>query len=341
MSSKVLLIYTGGTIGMKTDAQSGVLTPFDFNLIYEEFPSLRTLDTEIDVLPFDPIDSSNVSPELWVRLAGIIAERYGDYDGFVVLHGTDTMAYSASALSFMFDALAKPVVFTGSQIPIGVLRTDGRENLITAVEIAAAKDETGHAMVPEVCIYFQNKLLRANRTKKTSAEELNAFSSYNYPPLAEVGVTIHYNRPFIHRPEEDGRFAVDARIDTSVAVVKIFPGMTERVFRSMLSVEGVKGIVLETYGSGNAPTCGWFLDALRGCIGRGVVVMNVTQCWSGKVNMAMYETGARLRQTGVVDGKDITTEAAITKMMHLAGCGLGHSEFIRRLETSMRGEIGE
>lgn len=337
MSSKILLIYTGGTIGMKTDAD-GVLTPFDFNLIYQEFPSLRSIDTEIEVLPFDPIDSSNVSPELWERLARIIERNYDLYDGFVVLHGTDTMAYSASALSFMFDGLAKPVIFTGSQIPIGVLRTDGRENLITAVEIAAAKLPDGRARVPEVCIYFQNRLLRANRTKKTSAEELNAFASYNYPPLAEVGVTIQYNDAFIHRPEEGESFAVSCDIDTSVAVIKIFPGMTERVFRSMLSVEGVKGIVLETFGSGNAPTSSWFLDALRGTIERGVVVMNVTQCWSGRVNMDIYETGARLQSTGVVNGRDITTEAAVTKMMRLAR--LPHDEFVARLGAAWRGEMG-
>lgn len=237
--SSVLLIYTGGTIGMKTDPVTGTLVPFDFNGIYDEFPSLRRLDVDLEVLPFEPIDSSNVAPELWVRLADIIRENYERYDGFVVLHGTDTMSYSSSALSFMLENLGKPVVFTGSQIPIGVLRTDGRENLITAIEIAAAKEE-GRAIVPEVSLYFQNRLFRANRTKKHSAEELSAFASHNYPALADVGVGIHYRYGAICRCDAGKTFSVNTAVSQDVAVVKIFPGMTEPVFRAMLSAEGVR-----------------------------------------------------------------------------------------------------
>ena len=338
--SSVLLIYTGGTIGMKTDPVTGTLVPFDFNGIYDEFPSLRRLDVDLEVLPFEPIDSSNVAPELWVRLADIIRENYERYDGFVVLHGTDTMSYSSSALSFMLENLGKPVVFTGSQIPIGVLRTDGRENLITAIEIAAAKEE-GRAIVPEVSLYFQNRLFRANRTKKHSAEELSAFASHNYPALADVGVGIHYRYGAICRCDAGKTFSVNTAVSQDVAVVKIFPGMTEPVFRAMLSAEGVRGVVLETYGAGNAPTFGWFIGALEEAISRGVHVLNVTQCVSGSVNMDIYETGQRLQEAGVISGRDITTEAALAKMMCLLGRGCGTAEFVELMRHSVRGEMTE
>ena len=291
--SSVLLIYTGGTIGMKPDPETGVLAPFDFSTIYDEFPYLGKLDVELEVINLTPIDSSNVTPELWCELARLIRDNYDAYDGFVVLHGTDTMSYSASALSFMLVNLAKPVIFTGSQIPIGVLRTDGRENLITAVEIAAAR-EGGRAVVPEVCICFQNKLFRANRTTKHSAEQLNAFRSDNYPILAEVGVSIHYNR-----------------------------------------------VVLETYGAGNAPTADWFIDAVSAAVARGVVVLNVTQCLGGSVSMEMYETGKRLGQTGVISGRDITTESAVTKMMVVLGASDDPQEVRRGLEADRCGEISD
>lgn len=322
---------------MKTDPATGALAPFDFNAIYEEFPSLRRLDVEIEVLPFEPIDSSNASPELWIKLAEEIYANYERFDGFVILHGTDTMSYSASALSFMLENLSKPVVFTGSQIPIGVLRTDGRENLITAIEIAAAK-EKGRPIVPEVCLYFQNRLFRANRTKKLSAEALNAFVSYNFPPLAEVGVSIQYDRHAIMKP---GRkpFAINTRLGREVIIIRIFPGLTENIFRSMLATEGVRAVVLETYGSGNAPTSDWFIKAIKDAIKRGVFVINVTQCASGSVNMDIYETGRRLQQAGVISGHDITAEAAVTKMMHLLGQGLQRNKFLRCLRQSLRGEI--
>lgn len=339
MKSSVLLIYTGGTIGMHTDPESGALVPFDFHAIYEEFPALRRLDANIEVLPFEPIDSSNASSELWVRLAEKIAENYDRFDGFVVLHGTDTMSYSASALSFMLHNLAKPVVFTGSQIPIGVLRTDGRENLITAIEIAATKDSEGRAAVPEVSLYFQNRLFRGNRTTKQSAEELSAFASNNYPPLAEVGVSIHYNEQFIHRPEEDAKFAVQTALERDVAIIKIFPGLTENILRAMLA-SGAKGVVLETYGAGNAPTKEWFIGALKEAIARGVSVVNITQCSNGEVNMDIYETGVALQKIGVISGRDMTTEAAVTKMMYVLAQTDCPEERARLLKESICGEIG-
>ncbi len=337
--ASVLLIYTGGTIGMKNDPETGALVPFDFNGIYDEFPSLRRLDVDLEVLPFEPIDSSNVEPAVWVRLAEIVRDNYDRYDGFVVLHGTDTMSYTSSALSFMLDGLAKPVVFTGSQIPIGVLRTDGRENLITAIEIAASRREDGSAVVPEVSLYFQNRLFRANRTKKHSAEELSAFASHNYPALADVGVGIHYRENAIAAPGLPGRFSVATSLSRDVAVAKIFPGITEPVLRAMLAADGVRGVVLETYGAGNAPTFPWFIGALEEAIRRGVHIMNVTQCVSGSVNMDIYETGLRLQEIGVISGRDITTEAALTKMMFLLGSDMPDSELVRLLGTPMRGEM--
>lgn len=339
MKSSVLLIYTGGTIGMHTDPHSGTLVPFDFNHIYEEFPSLRRLAVNIEVLPFEPIDSSNASPELWVRLAEIIKENYERFDGFVVLHGTDTMSYTSSALSFMLNNLEKPVVFTGSQIPIGVLRTDGRENLITAIEIAAAKDAKGMAMVPEVSLYFLNRLFRANRTTKQSAEELSAFVSNNYPPLAEVGVSIQYNESLILRGRGEGEFSIDTRLCGDVAIIKIFPGLNERVFRAMLG-SGIRGVVLETYGAGNAPTKEWFIGALREAIERGISVVNVTQCSDGEVNMDIYETGVALQQIGVISGRDMTTEAAVAKMMYVLAHESGPKEIELMMKKSICGEIG-
>ena len=276
MLSSILIIYTGGTIGMKTDPATGVLVPFDFRGIYDEFPAIRSLQVRIDVQSLTPvIDSSNVTPALWLHLAELIRDNYARYDGFVVLHGTDTMSYTASALSFLLENLAKPVVFTGSQIPIGVLRTDGRENLITAIEIAAAHDAEG-PLVPEVSLYFQNRLFRANRTVKQSAEEFAAFRSYNYPALAEVGVNITFHRDYIHRPAHaDAELRVAAALDDRVLVIRLFPGLREQVLRAMLSIEGLRAVVLETYGAGNAPTAPEFIRAVREAVARGLLVMNV------------------------------------------------------------------
>lgn len=324
---------------MKTNPATGALSPFDFNSIYDEFPYLRMLDVDIEVLSFEPIDSSNVTPELWMKLARLIRDNYDSFDGFVVLHGTDTMAYTASALSFMIGNLCKPVVFTGSQIPIGMLRTDGRENLMTAVEIAAAK-ENGRAIVPEVCIYFQNRLFRANRTTKHSAEQLNAFRSDNYPALADVGVSIHYNTPYIRRPDgEGGPLQISPGLDTGVGIVKIFPGIRPGTLEAMLGIPGMRGVVLETYGSGNAPTGDWFVRPVGRAVERGLIVVNVTQCPGGSVSMDLYETGKSLQRAGVVSGRDITTESAVTKLMYLLGLGLSPDRIREEMNRSIRGEI--
>jgi len=341
MNARILIIYTGGTIGMKEDPADGTLKPFDFSQIKAEVPEMNKFDVKIDAVTFDPlIDSSDVEPSLWIDLANLILDRYEDYDGFVILHGTDTMAYSASTLSFMLEGLTKPVVFTGSQLPIGAPRTDGKENLVSAVEIAAAKDEKGHARVPEVAIFFDAKLLRGNRSTKYSAEAFNAFASPNCPPLAEAGVNIRYNTELIRKPVYwDTQLRVQTHLDTRVAILKIHPGITPMVARHFLCAPEIRACIIETYGSGNALSKDWFLEILKEADAQGKILLNVTQCKSGTVNMDLYATGASLKHAGVLSGADITTEAALGKLFCLMGRTEDNSRVKALLEKDLCGEI--
>src|SRR3989339_806676 len=284
MKSKILLIYTGGTIGMKQDPENGALVPFNFDQILEEVPELKKFAYQIDTFSFHPpIDSSEIETGFWQEIAVLIGSKYDSYDGFVILHGTDTMSFSASALSFMLENLEKPVIFTGSQLPIGMLRTDGKENLISSIEIAAAKDENGHAMVPEVCIYFESQLYRGNRTTKYNAENFRAFKSANYPCLAEVGIHIKYNKGYISYPNVwDKELSVNTKLNTDVAILKIFPGISRNVIETFLNIMGLRAIIIETYGSGNAPTKKWLIDLLEGAIKRGLIILNISQCHAGR-----------------------------------------------------------
>ena len=341
----ILVLYTGGTIGMMKDPKTGSLVPFDFGNIYEHMPILRNLDYVIDFYSFENlIDSSNMTPEFWIELAEKIEENYEKYDGFVVLHGSDTMAYSASALSFMLENLAKPVVFTGSQLPMGMVRSDGRENFVTSIEIAASKIN-GRPCVPEVCIFFENQLLRGNRATKFNAENFNAFSSGNYPPLAEVGIKIKYNKEFIGYKNKTAevtapmKLIVHKKFDRNVGILKLFPGITLDFVKHALHTPGLKGVIMETFGSGNAPTSEWFLDELADAIRKGLIIYNVTQCKSGSVEMGRYETSLNLDKIGVISGYDITTESALAKMMYLLGEGFTRSDVKKYLQESLRGEM--
>ena len=339
----ILLIYTGGTIGMKEDPRTQALSPFDFSQILQEVPELRKFSSRIDSYTFDPlIDSSDVEPSMWVKLAELIKEKYDSYDGFIVLHGTDTMAYSASALSFMLDHLRKPVIFTGSQLPIGSLRTDGRENLISAVEVATGRDSSGHAMVPEVSIFFDSQLIRGNRATKVNSTSFDAFRSPNYPTLADAGISIRYHQHAIHHPSVFERsLQIHTALDTRVAILKLHPGITEQVARNVLLGEGIRAIILETYGSGNAISKPWFTDIVRESAGSGRIILNVTQCLAGEVNMNLYSTGKALKDAGVVSGYDMTTEGALGKLFFLMGEYPDNEKVKAMLEKNLRGEISK
>ncbi len=335
----ILLIYTGGTIGMVKDFETGALKVFDFKKLLDRIPELKQLDCNIQSVSFDtPIDSSNMNTDKWVKLATLIDENYDQFDGFVILHGSDTMSYSASALSFMLENVGKPVVFTGSQLPIGDLRTDAKENLITAIQIASLRNRN-HSVIQEVCLYFEYKLYRGNRTTKISAEHFNAFMSPNYPALVESGVHLKVTKELLwpHQPEKE--LKVHKHFDDNVVIIKMFPGINEQVLSSILNTPGLKGVVLETYGSGNAPTDIYFISILQKAIQNGVHIVNVTQCSGGSVNMGHYETSTTLKEIGIISGADITTEAAITKMMYLLGQDVSASEFKMLFESSLRGEL--
>lgn len=338
VKARILLIYTGGTIGMVKDFETGALKAFNFAKLLQKIPELKQLDCEIETVSFDqPIDSSNMNPGRWVQLAEMIETQYDAFDGFVVLHGSDTMSYSASALSFMFENLSKPVVFTGSQLPIGDLRTDAKENLITAIQIASLQ-EKGKPVISEVCLYFEYKLYRGNRTTKISAEVFNAFTSPNYPPLAESGVHLRVNRHLLQKRSAK-KLIVHKTMNDSVAIVKMFPGINNAVLSAILEIPGLRGIVLETYGAGNAPTDPWFINTLKSAVKNGLQVVNVTQCSGGSVNMGQYETSTSLKKIGIISGKDCTTEAAVAKLMYLLGQNVAPNVFKTVFETSLRGEL--
>lgn len=334
----VLLIYTGGTIGMMQDARTGELRPFNFKALTRQIPELEKFDITLSSISFSkPIDSSNMHPAVWVELANLIKDNYAKHDGFVILHGSDTMSYTASALSFMLENLAKPVILTGSQLPIGIIRTDGKENLITAIEIAAAKQK-GKPRVNEVCIYFEYKLYRGNRTYKYNSAHFDAFKSPNYPELAEAGVSIQYHTAALLKAPKKP-FQVHTQLDNDIAVLKLFPGLSKKITLSILTTPGIKAVIMETFGAGNASTETWFIDALRQAIKAGIIIFNVTQCSEGKVIQGMYETSSMLKKIGVVGGSDITFESAVTKLMFVLGKKLPYTKTKQMLETDLRGEI--
>ncbi|WP_196891290.1 asparaginase [Aureivirga marina] len=338
---KILLLYTGGTIGMIKDYQTGALRPFNFEKILERIPELHQLGCDIETISFEkPIDSSNMNIPYWNQITEIIEQNYQKYDGFVVLTGSDTMAYTSSAISFMFENLQKPVIFTGSQLPIGDLRTDAKENLITSIHIAASQNEDGNPIIQEVCLYFEYKLYRANRTTKINADQFEAFTSMNFPPLAESGVKLKFNEHLLlGKGNLEENLVVRKNMINDVVILKIFPGITETTVKAILNIPNLKGVVLETYGSGNAPTKSWFVNLLKEAIDKNIRIVDVTQCAGGSVILGHYETSQELQKIGVINGKDITTESAIVKLMYLLGENLSFEEFRKYFELSLRGEL--
>ena len=338
--ASLMLIYTGGTIGMKQDPIDSTLKPFNFDQILEEVPELKKFAYKIDSYSFDPIiDSSDIEPKIWQELASLIFTNYDDYDGFVILHGTDTMAFSSSALSFMFEGLTKPIIFTGSQLPIGTLRTDGKENLISSVEIATAKNKDGNAICPEVCIYFNNILMRGNRATKINSEGFRAFSSPNYPPLAKAGISIKYDSSAIRIPSSNEVLKVNLNLDTRVSILKIHPGITPEVVENILLGKNTRAIIIETYGSGNAISKSWFIEIIQKAIKMDKILLNTSQCLTGSVNMDIYANGAILRDSGVISGYDSTTESALAKLFYLMGLSKDNEWVKTRLNKNLRGEI--
>lgn len=339
---KLLIIYTGGTIGMIENPDTKALVPFNFDHLLQNVPKIKKLDFHIDHYEFPrPLDSSDMNPDNWSEIASVIEKNYDSYDGFVVLHGTDTMAYTASALSYMLENLDKPVIITGSQLPIGEVRTDGEENLITALQIAAMRDEDDGQMVREVAILFENDLLRGNRSTKHSSDDFKAFKTNNYPLLAHIGLGISYQHGSLWRNKERKPLKVHKNMDRNVMYIDLFPGITEKTVRHLLSTPDIKGIVLKTFGAGNGPTESWFQDALREAIDKDIVIVNVTQCVEGSVMPFRYGSGKALSDNGVIAGHDLTSEAAITKLMYLFGRGLSAKEVKEVMEIPLRGELSK
>ena len=337
---EILLIYTGGTIGMIKDYATNALRSFDFNHLHDNIPELYQLNCIIETVSFEePIDSSNMNIKYWVKIVKIIEKYYEKKDGFVVLTGSDTMSYVSSAISFMIENLGKPIIFTGSQLPIGDLRTDAKENLITAIQIASAKNEDDSPIVTEVGLYFEYKLYRANRTTKVNAEQFEAFMSPNYPPIAESGVHLRFNKERLLKFDKSKKVIFRKKLDDNIVILKLFPSITKQVVQSILDIPGLKGVILETYGSGNAPNDKWFINSLKKALLKGIFLVDVTQCIGGSVILGQYETSVQLQKIGLIEGKDITTESAIVKMMYMLGADIPKKEFKAIFERSLRGEM--